>query len=1182
MDALPSLHPTDQTLNSYGLGKLDQSSAEAVNAHLEECSECRNRVAGISSDSFLDRVRDAQKGSGQSSMGPSQAGGTQSYKSTNAATPFPADTLPPGLAEHPDYQIKRELGRGGMGVVYLAHNALMGRDEVLKVMGRPIMERPGVLERFLREIRAVAKLRHPNIVTAYSAVRVGESIVFAMEYVEGLDLSKLVKAKGPLPVAHACNFVAQAALGLQHAHEEGLVHRDIKPANLMLSRKGVKATVKVLDFGLAKVAREEKVDGGLTSQGQSLGTPDFIAPEQILDAQGADIRADIYSLGGTLYYLLSGRPPFQANSLYDIYQAHISRDADLLNIIRPEVPSELAALVAKMLAKDPSRRFQTPGEVAQALAPFFKKGSVAFKSPLTDVSLAGRMNEGRPVTGDVSRPTRPATEAGGPVVRARKPIAPTVPEGRWESLIDIKDPDSSIEATPAVAPMRRPPWVWPSVAVGILMFGFLAAWLGGVFRVKTPEGVIVLENVPKDSEILVDGDTITFKWPGIDKPLEIRAVAGQRKVEVKKDGFKTFGEVVTLAANSSEEVTVRLEPQVVAGSAAAADTGGLPTSTNSEKVSNTVPLTGGNTDVAARRSRPGLLIAPFNAETATKARQEWSNFLALPVKATNSIGMNTRLIPPGEFLMGSTLEQIAQESSIEPIWEKEAKRTELPQHRVRITQPFYLGEYEVTREQFAEFVKATGYRSEAEKAENQRNWKNPGFMQERNHPVVLVTWNDATAFCDWLSQKEKRGYRLPTEAEWEYACRAGTTTLFQSGDELKGVVALGNIKDYTYQTNWLKPRPPFEDGPTALGVRDFFVSTAPVGSFRPNAFGLYDMHGNVSELCHDWFWEESYKNADRIDPQGPPGGSHRVRRGGGYGSGWKGGHNWSALRVLTPSSLPSDETGFRVALSVPNSSGSEKVSGTVPDAVKGETGKPLVGKPPVPPAESGDAQRNQAIQARLSQPIPMKYARETPLEVVLKDIARATAGPDGTVIPIYVDPIGLQEAEKTMSSPITLDLEGVPLETSLRLALKSLGMDYCVKDGVLYISDGESVSGVRERRPRTFSDGSPESAAVVAKLNASIPMRFAHETPLEDVLKSIKAATVGPNGRVIPIHVDPIGLQEAEKTMTSPVTIDLEGVPLRTTLEFLLNQIGMTYYVEKGVLSVTSWDTEKTEVERAR
>ena len=267
-----------------------------------------------------------------------------------------------------------------MGVVYLAHNKLMGRDEVLKVMGRHIMERPGVLDRFLREIRIVARLRHPNIVTAYHATRLGESIVFAMEYVPGLDLSRMIKSKGPMPVAHACYFVCQAALGLQHAHEEGLVHRDIKPGNLMLSHWKDTATIKILDFGLAKLTREEKIDLKLTSEGQALGTPDYIAPEQIVDAPSADIRADIYSLGGTLYDLLAGRPPFQANSLYDMYQAHISRDAEPLNFVRPWVPAELAALVAKMMAKDPGRRFQTPGEVALALRPFLTRENAALEA----------------------------------------------------------------------------------------------------------------------------------------------------------------------------------------------------------------------------------------------------------------------------------------------------------------------------------------------------------------------------------------------------------------------------------------------------------------------------------------------------------------------------------------------------------------------------------------------------------------------------------------------------------------------------------------------------------------------------------------------------------------------------------------------------------------------------------
>jgi serine/threonine protein kinase len=206
---------------------------------------------------------------------------------------------------------------------------------------------------------------------AYAVLRLEESIAFAMEYVDGLDLAELVKSSGRLPVVHACNYVHQAALGLQHAHERGMVHRDIKPNNLMCTRPANRAVIKVLHFGLAKVTSERALDTGLTQEGQMLGTPDFIAPEQTVDARSADIRADIYSLGCSLYYLLTGGPPFRANSLYELLQAHHSMDAMPLNLARPEVPIEVAAIVAKMMAKEPERRFQTPAEVADALAPFF-------------------------------------------------------------------------------------------------------------------------------------------------------------------------------------------------------------------------------------------------------------------------------------------------------------------------------------------------------------------------------------------------------------------------------------------------------------------------------------------------------------------------------------------------------------------------------------------------------------------------------------------------------------------------------------------------------------------------------------------------------------------------------------------------------------------------------------------
>jgi serine/threonine protein kinase len=376
MGATAAVHPADQILQSYGLGKLDDFSAEAVSRHVEGCATCQRRITEMSSDSFLERSCDVQGRAGSDRpVVASLAGQSMLDRGSSTKAPPPTSTLPPGLADHPDYEIVRELGQGGMGTFYLAKNRLQGRYEVLKFVSSHLVNRSGVLDRFLGEIRNTARLHHPNIITAYSAMRIGESIVFAIEYVEGLDLAKLVKARGALPISNACCFVQQASLGLQHAHELGMVHRDIKPSRLMLARQHNRAIIKVLDFGLAMVKSEGAVDGGLTHEGQMLGTPDYIAPEQINDARRADTRADIYSLGCTLYYLLTGGPPFRATSLCEILQAHHSMDALPLNLARPDVPEELTALVVRMMAKDPERRFQEPKDVAQALTPFFKKAS---------------------------------------------------------------------------------------------------------------------------------------------------------------------------------------------------------------------------------------------------------------------------------------------------------------------------------------------------------------------------------------------------------------------------------------------------------------------------------------------------------------------------------------------------------------------------------------------------------------------------------------------------------------------------------------------------------------------------------------------------------------------------------------------------------------------------------------
>jgi serine/threonine protein kinase len=491
MDAASSAHPTQQALRSFGLGTLDERSADIVGKHLKQCAGCRKQVAAMSVDSVQGQGRDGPKADGEWNVSQSQPGATQTWRPDRPRAKPPASTIPQELADHPEYEVLRELGRGGMGVVYLAHNRLMGRNEVLKVIGRELLYRPGVRDRFLREIRSAAKLHHINIVKAYSVIRIGEGIAFAMEYVDGLDLAKIVKSKGPLPVSNACHYVYQAALGLQHAHEHGTVHRDIKPSNLMLAVDGKKPVIKVLDFGLAKISSEGEADNGLTREGQMLGTPDYIAPEQIRDAQSADTRADIYSLGCTLYYLLAGRPPFRGDSLWDLYQAHFSMDANPLNLVRPEVPVELAALVTKLMAKEPGRRFQTAGDAAKALSPFFK----AAPAPLPTHAAATHFDSApMPAerSGPVSGETRRATPETAP------PLPPNSTNGRgvgleWDNLIDLErgdPPPNALKAMPLRANSQPEQWLiawrpltWPAIAaVSVLV---LALALGGTTYLAT-------------------------------------------------------------------------------------------------------------------------------------------------------------------------------------------------------------------------------------------------------------------------------------------------------------------------------------------------------------------------------------------------------------------------------------------------------------------------------------------------------------------------------------------------------------------------------------------------------------------------------------------------------------------------------------------------------------------------
>lgn len=290
-------------------------------------------------------------------------------------TPFQANQILAGNMEFlvlGPYRLIERLGQGSMGEVFKAWDVKRERHVALKMIHKENLSFPRAMERFRREMETSAQLDHPNIVVARDADELVGRPYMVMDFVEGTDLSRLVKHGGPLAIHLACAIGRQVALGLQHAYERGVVHRDIKPGNLLLMRPTEMnpALVKILDFGLARFDDERGNAGRLTQDGAVIGTVDYIAPEQAVSAKIADTRSDIYSLGCTLYFLLTGRPAFPGASVVDKIAARRIGTFPSLRDLRPEAPPALDRVLAKMAAREPADRFQTPVEVAHALEPF--------------------------------------------------------------------------------------------------------------------------------------------------------------------------------------------------------------------------------------------------------------------------------------------------------------------------------------------------------------------------------------------------------------------------------------------------------------------------------------------------------------------------------------------------------------------------------------------------------------------------------------------------------------------------------------------------------------------------------------------------------------------------------------------------------------------------------------------
>jgi formylglycine-generating enzyme required for sulfatase activity/tRNA A-37 threonylcarbamoyl transferase component Bud32 len=659
--------PEREQLRDYVLGKLDAVHHQAIEEHLDECSSCEQLVERLegSSDAVLEHLH--QPRTPVPSFDDSALRQLVAQVRTLAVQPVPSSAIP----ELSQYKLLEPIGAGGMGQVFKAEHRHMKRLVAVKFLAPELLPSTAARARFQREIETVARLTHPNIVTAHDAGEEEGRAFLVMEYVEGQNLADLVKEQGPLSIEHALKYILDAARGLAHAHAAGIVHRDVKPANLLLASGGgqpPEGPVKILDLGLARLHLPAREEGSpdLTGAGLVMGTATYMAPEQATNPHSADPRADIYSLGCCLYYLLAGHPPYAGQTTLDILLAHREQPIPSLVEARDDCPVAVDALFRKMVAKRPEDRPATMNAVI-----------VALEHLLTNVVKARKENRGLV----------------------------------WLGVMGV-----------ALA---------ASVLLGLVVF---------------------------------------------------------RLVQ---------GEMASLTEQARQEKE-RALPEAVPGP--------------------------GN-----RVKAPLLEMVP---------------------------------IPAGEFKMGSSDTDL------------DASSSEKPLHTVKITQPFFLGKFEVTQAQYEE-VMGTNPSAYSPKGRFKNQVKGIDTSQ---YPVESISWFDAVRFCNRLSERHNLkpyykiaedktvtiaggdGYRLPTEAEWEYACRAGSDKRWSFGE------SASKLGDYAW----------FADN---SGDK-----THPVGKKKANPFGLYDMHGNVPEWCWDRYDANYYKKSPTSNPPGSGQGKERVYRGGAWNS----------------------------------------------------------------------------------------------------------------------------------------------------------------------------------------------------------------------------------------------------------------------------------------------------------
>ena len=634
------------------------------------------------------------------------------------------------------YQILEKIGAGGMGQVYKAFHCSTERIVAIKViLGKGKID-PEVVKRFEREVKAAAKLVHSNIITVFDADQADGRIFMVMEYIKGDDLGELLRKKGQLSVSEVVDYILQAARGLRYAHDQGVIHRDIKPGNILVDSSG---NVKIVDMGLAKLENkgDEESISMLTASASIMGTVDFMSPEQGFSSKNVDGRADIYSLGATLFFLLTRKVMFPGDSAFEKLLAHREAPIPSLSNSRVGISPDLEIAFTKMVAKKVEDRYANMAEVISALS---RLQTEIGENPIATEDLA---------TTNFERGSYPETID-------------------VEAVITNKGREGNKETDKHVG-------------------GKTLAYISGILQKAYTPGILMATGITGLVLLvfLVLLVLMLLLKPGTNVKEEVEAHIAALEKAKQEEAAK--GKRVELEKSKQEDAKLKQMEK--------------------EKL----------------KLEDDAKLKEIELEK-TKMEEAKAKELVVLLSKFAAIEKEMILIPAGKFMMGS------------PASEK-GRSADETQHEVTLTKPFYMGKYEVTQEQWEAVM-----------------GKNPGNTKGAKLPVTVVSWEDCQEFIKKLNAKTNGGYRLPTEAEWEYACRAGTSTAYSVGDSLTN-------SDANY-------------GEGAAGI------IKSVGSYKSNAFGLYDMHGNVWEWCEDWMAD--YPAGTLTDPKGPRTGTSRVLRGGSF------------------------------------------------------------------------------------------------------------------------------------------------------------------------------------------------------------------------------------------------------------------------------------------------------------